>query len=114
MNFIPGYRVVKVLGTVYGLTVRSRNLGADIASIVKGAVGGELGYLTNLLYGGRNQGVERLIGEVMARDGNAVIALRFDTSEVMNFVQVCAYGTAVLVEKIADGQEQETGGEAQA
>jgi uncharacterized protein YbjQ (UPF0145 family) len=105
MNFIPGYRVVRVLGTVYGLTVRARNIGADLASGLKAMVGGELSYLTGMLYAGRNQAVERMIGEVMARDGNAVIAMRFDTSEVMGFAQVCAYGTACLVER-DDGAEQ--------
>jgi uncharacterized protein YbjQ (UPF0145 family) len=76
MNSIPGYRIVRVLGTVYGLSVRSRNWGADLASVVKSIGGGELGYLTNLLYTGRNQAVERMVGEAMGRDGNAVIAMR--------------------------------------
>jgi uncharacterized protein YbjQ (UPF0145 family) len=100
MNEIPGYRVVKVLGAVYGLSVRSRNIGADLASIVKSIVGGELRYLTNLLYASRNHAVERMIGEVMGRGGNAVIAMRFDIAEIMGFSQVGAYGTAVVVEKI--------------
>jgi uncharacterized protein YbjQ (UPF0145 family) len=100
MNEIPGYQVVKVLGAVYGLTVRSRNWGAGLASVLKSVVGGELVYLTNLLYSGRNSAVERMVGECMSRGGNAIIALRFDTAEIMNFAQVCAYGTAVVVEPI--------------
>lgn len=100
MNEIPGYRVVKVLGAVYGLSVRSRNIGADFASLMKSIVGGELKYLTNLLYTSRNHAVERMIGEVLGRGGNAVIAMRFDIAEVMGFSQVGAYGTAVVVEKI--------------
>jgi uncharacterized protein YbjQ (UPF0145 family) len=100
MNEIPGFRVVKVLGAVYGLTVRSRNWGAGLASVIKSIAGGELGYLSNLLYTARNAAVERMVGECMGRGGNAIIALRFDTAEIMNFVQVCAYGTAVLVEPI--------------
>jgi uncharacterized protein YbjQ (UPF0145 family) len=100
MNEIPGYRVVKVLGAVYGLTVRSRNLGAGLASVLKSFVGGELGYLTNLLYTARNAAVERMVGECMSRGGNAIIALRFDTAEMMSFAQVCAYGTAVVIEPI--------------
>jgi uncharacterized protein YbjQ (UPF0145 family) len=100
MNEIPGYRVVKVLGAVYGLTVRSRNLGAGLASVVKSVVGGELGYLTSLLYSSRNAAVKRMVGECMGRGGNAIIALRFDTAELMSFAQVCAYGTAVVVEPI--------------
>ena len=101
-NDLPGYRVVKVLGTVYGLSVRSRNWGADIVSILKSVVGGELRYLTNMLYQARNHATERMLGEAMSRGGNAVIAMRFDIAEVMNFSQVCAYGTAIVVEKIED------------
>ena len=100
MNEIPGFRVVKVLGAVYGLTVRSRNWGAAIASVLKSVGGGELGFLTNLLYTARNAAVERMVGECMGRGGNAIIALRFDTAEILSFVQVCAYGTAVLVEPV--------------
>jgi uncharacterized protein YbjQ (UPF0145 family) len=99
-NDLPGYRVVRVLGTVYGLSVRSRNWGADIVSILKSIVGGELRYLTNMLYASRNHAVERMLGEVMGRGGNAVVAMRFDIAEVMGFSQVCAYGTAVVVEKV--------------
>jgi uncharacterized protein YbjQ (UPF0145 family) len=100
MNDIPGYRVIRVLGTVYGLTVRSRNWGADIASVLKSAVGGEMKFLTNLLCTARNSAVERMVGECLGRGGNAIIALRFDTGEISAFAQVCAYGTACIVEKI--------------
>jgi len=86
-NEIPGYRVVKVLGTVYGLSVRSRNWGADIVSVLKSIVGGELRYLTNMLYTSRNHAVERMVGEAMSRRGNAILAMRFDIAEVMGFSQ---------------------------
>jgi uncharacterized protein YbjQ (UPF0145 family) len=102
MNDLPGYRIVRILGTIYGLCVRSRNWGADIASVLKSAVGGELKYLTNMLYAGRDHAVERLVGECMSRGGNAIIAMRFGESEIMNFAQVTAYGTACVVEKIDD------------
>jgi uncharacterized protein YbjQ (UPF0145 family) len=100
MNDLPGYRVVRTLGTVYGLCVRSRNWGADIASLLKSIVGGELRYLTNMLYASRNDAVGRMVGEAMGRGANAIIAMRFDASEIMGFGQVCAYGTAVVVEKV--------------
>jgi len=119
MNDLPGYRVVKVLGTVYGITVRSRNWGADIGALLRSAVGGEIRYFTNLMYTSRNSAVERLVGECMQRGGNAIIAQRFDQSEVRavlrgrggrklilqqvnGFSHVCAYGTAVVVEKLED------------
>jgi len=103
MNEIPGYRVVKVLGAIYGITVRSRNWGADIGAFLRSSVGGEIRYFTNLMYTSRNAAVERMIGECLQRGGNAIIALRFDQAEVNTFSQVCAYGTACIVEKIEDG-----------
>jgi len=105
MNDIPGYRVVRVLGTIYGITVRARNWGADIGAFLKSSVGGEIKVITNLMYASRNAAVERLIGECLQRGGNAIIALRFDCGEINTYSQVCAYGTAVVVEKIEDRAE---------
>jgi len=102
MNDLPGYRIVKVIGTIYGITVRSRNWGADIGAFLKSSVGGEIKYFANVMYTIRNSAVERLVGECIQRGGNAVIALRFDQGEVNTFPQVCAYGTAVVVEKIEE------------
>lgn len=82
MNDIPGYRVVKVLGAIYGITVRSRNWGADIGAFLRSSVGGEIRYFTNLMYTSRNTAVERMVGECLQRGGNAIIALRFDQAEV--------------------------------
>jgi uncharacterized protein YbjQ (UPF0145 family) len=100
MNDIPGYRVVRVLGAIYGLTVRSRNWGADLGAIVRSVVGGEIKIFTNVMYTARNDAAERLVGECMQRGGNAVIALRFDVAAMGAFTQICAYGTACVVEKI--------------
>ena len=105
MNEVAGYRVVRVLGTVYGLTVRSRNWGADIAQVFKSVVGGELKYFTSMLYTSRNSAVERMVGECMGKGGNAIIAMRFDTGEIAGFAQVCAYGTACVVERIEGFKE---------
>ena len=82
MNDLPGYRIVKVLGTVYGITVRARNWGADLGSFLKSSIGGEIRYFTKLMYTSRNSALERLVGECMQRGGNAIIALRFDQNEV--------------------------------
>lgn len=82
MNDMPGYRVTKILGTIYGITVRSRNWGAGLGAVLKSVVGGELKFFTNLMYTSRNAAVERLVGECMQRGGNAVIALRFDQADV--------------------------------
>jgi uncharacterized protein YbjQ (UPF0145 family) len=88
MNDLPGYRVVKVLGTIYGITVRSRNWGADIGAFLKSSIGGEIRYFTKLMYTSRNSAVERLVGECMQRGGNAIIALRFDQSEVRYILSI--------------------------
>lgn len=82
MNDLPGYRIVRVLGTVYGITVRSRNWGVDLGAFFRSAVGGEIRYFTSLMYTSRNTAVERLVGECMQRGGNAIIAMRFDQGEV--------------------------------
>ena len=82
MNDLPGFRVVKVLGAVYGITVRSRNWGTDIGAFLRSSIGGEIKYFTNLMYTSRNAAVERLVGECLQRGGNAIIALRFDQAEV--------------------------------
>ena len=100
---IQGYRIVKVLGAVYGLTVRSRNWAASLGMVLKSVAGGELRWFTTMLYNCRNDAISRVVAETKSRGGNAVIALRFDAGELGGFAQVCAYGTACLVEKIDEG-----------
>ncbi|OJJ00888.1 hypothetical protein ASPVEDRAFT_40392 [Aspergillus versicolor CBS 583.65] len=103
-NDVPGYIITKPLGTVYGLTVRARNWGADLGAIVRSAIGGELRPFTTLMYRARNEAVERLVGECMGRGGNAVVAMRFDIASFGACVQVCAYGTACFVEREGEGE----------
>ncbi|KAG5290490.1 DUF74 domain-containing protein [Histoplasma capsulatum var. duboisii H88] len=100
MNDLPGYRVTRVLGAVYGLTVQSRNLAAGLGMVLKSIGGGELGMFTTMLYRARNEAVSRMVGECLQKGGNAIIALRFDTSDLGGFAQVCSYGTAVVVERV--------------
>ncbi|KAK5658859.1 hypothetical protein OQA88_1673 [Cercophora sp. LCS_1] len=103
---VPGYRVVRVLGAVYGLTVRSRNWAASLGMVIKSIAGGELKWFTNMLYNARNDAISRIVAETQSRGGNAVICLRFDAGELGGgFAQVCAYGTAAIVEKIDDTVE---------
>ena len=98
MNDIPGYEVEEVMGEVFGLTVRSRNLFSQIGSGFKSLVGGELKGMTTMLQEARQQGVERLTAEAEMKGANAIIAMRFDTSELgSNWTEICAYGTAVRV-----------------
>src|SRR5437879_2806677 len=100
MNDIPGYEVDEVFGEVMGLTVRSRNLGSQIGAGFKSILGGELKGMTKALVASREQVRERMIEEAEAKGANAIIAMRFDTSEMGgNWTEICAYGTAVKVRK---------------
>ena len=100
MNDIPGYEVTEVLGEVFGLTVRSRNIGSQFGSAFKSLAGGELKGMTKNLIDSRNEVIDRMTQEAQARGGNAVMAMRFDTSEMgQNWTEICAYGTAVKVQK---------------
>jgi uncharacterized protein YbjQ (UPF0145 family) len=98
MNDLPGYRIDEVLGEVFGLTVRSRNVGSTIGASVKSLVGGELKGMTKMLGEGREHATQRLVEEAEGKGANAVIAFRFDTSELgSTWTEICAYGTAVRV-----------------
>ncbi|KAF3912439.1 hypothetical protein ABW20_dc0102505 [Dactylellina cionopaga] len=97
---IPGYKVVKVLGAVYGLTVRSRNWAASLGMVAKSVIGGELKWFTSMLYSARNDAISRVVEETTSRGGNAIICLRFESGDTGGFAQCCAYGTAAIVEKI--------------
>ena len=100
MNDLPGYEIQEVFGEVFGLTVRSRNLGSQIGASFKSLVGGELKGMTKMLADGRGHATERLVEEAEGKGANAVIAFRFDTSEMGgNWTEICAYGTAVRVKK---------------
>ena len=101
MNDIPGYEVDEVFGEVMGLTVRSRNLGSQIGAGLKSIVGGELKGMTTALIDSRKQVMERMVEEAEAKGANAIIAMRFDTSDMGgNWTEICAYGTAVKIRKM--------------
>src|SRR5437870_9232845 len=100
MNDIPGYEVTDVFGEVMGLTVRSRNIGSQIGAGLKSILGGELKGMTKALVDSRNQVGERMVEEAEKLGANAIIAMRFDTSEMgSNWTEICAYGTAVKIRK---------------
>ncbi len=100
MNDIPGYVVTDVIGEVFGLTVRSRNIGAQIGAGLKSILGGELKGMTKQLIESRQEAIQRLTEETESKGGNAVIAMRFDVSDLGNsWSEICAYGTAVKVQR---------------
>jgi uncharacterized protein YbjQ (UPF0145 family) len=98
MNDLPGYEVTEVIGEVFGLTVRSRNVGASLGAAFKSLAGGELRGMTKLLSASRVEAQDRLTEAAEAKGGNAILAMRFDVSELQGIGQeICAYGTAVKV-----------------
>lgn len=100
-NDLPGYEVEKVLGEVFGLTVRSRNLGSQIGASLKSLRGGELKGMTKMLAEGREHATERLVEEAESKGANAIVAFRFDTSELgATWTEICAYGTGVRARKL--------------
>lgn len=105
MNDLPGYRVVRVFGEVFGLTVRSRNMFSNLGAGFKAMAGGELKGLSKLLSDSRYEALGRLSQEAMAHGANAVLALRFDCNEIAQTAsEIAAYGTAVYV--VPDGAQQ--------
>ncbi len=97
-NDVPGRRVERVIGEVFGLTVRSRHLGSQIGAGLKSMIGGELKGLTKTLVQTRNQAMQRLVEQARARGADAVLAMRFDVTEAADVgTEVCAYGTAVVL-----------------
>jgi uncharacterized protein YbjQ (UPF0145 family) len=100
MNDIPGYVIDEVYGEVMGLTVRSRNFGSQLGAGFKSMIGGELKGMTKALVDSREQVRQRMIDEAEAKGANAIVAMRFDTSEMGGqWTEICAYGTAVRARK---------------
>ena len=99
-NDLPGYEITETLGEVFGLTVRSRNVGSQIGAGLKSIVGGELKGMTKAVVDSRLQVIERMVEEAETKGADAIVAMRFDTSEMGgNWTEICAYGTAVRARK---------------
>jgi uncharacterized protein YbjQ (UPF0145 family) len=99
-NDLPGYDISETLGEVFGLTVRSRNIGSQIGAGLKSILGGELKGMTKALVDSRQQVIDRMVEEAEAKGADAIVAMRFDTSDMgNNWTEICAYGTAVRMRK---------------
>jgi uncharacterized protein YbjQ (UPF0145 family) len=99
MNDVPGYRVTAVHGEVFGLITRARNVFSNVGASLRTVVGGEARGYTKLLTESREQAVDRMKAATRERGGNAVLAMRFDASEIGGVIsEVVAYGTAVTIE----------------
>jgi len=97
---IDGYKVVKNLGVVRGITVRSRNMFATIGASLQTIVGGNITLFTELCEKTRIEAFEIMVKHAEEMGANAIIGMRYDANDVMSGVtEVLAYGTAVVVEK---------------
>jgi len=96
---IAGKRIVRTLGLVRGNTIRARHIGRDIMAFFRNVVGGEVSEYTKLFAKAREQALDRMIEEAREIGANAVVEVRFSTSEVMaGAAELMAFGTAVVVE----------------
>jgi uncharacterized protein YbjQ (UPF0145 family) len=96
---IEGKKVKRTLGMVKGSTIRARHLGRDIMAGFRGMVGGEITEYTKMMAEAREEALKRMTEEAEKQGANAIIAVRFSTSMVMqNASEVLAYGTGVVTE----------------
>ena len=96
---IPGYAITESFGLVRGNTIRARNVGRDILAILRNLAGGEVREYTKMMGEAREQAIDRMLEEAEAVGANAVVAVRFQTSMVMQgAAEMLCYGTAVHIE----------------
>ena len=95
---VAGCRIVKVHGLVRGSTIRSRHLGRDILAGLRNLAGGEIEEYSKLMAEVREQALDRMLHEAESLGANAVVAVRFQTTEVMKgAAEMLCYGTAVTI-----------------
>ena len=96
---VAGHRTKQTLGQAFGVVVRSRGLGGNIVAGLRSIVGGEIHEYTQLLEETRRQAVDRLVRNATAMGANAIVMMRFDSSEIGQYMsEIVAYGTAVIIE----------------
>lgn len=99
---VPGRKVLRILGIARGSTIRSRDIARSFLARLRGTVGGEIPEFTKLIAEAREQALDRLKEEAWRMGANAVLGLRFTTSEVMHgAAEVMVYGTAAVLEEEA-------------
>ena len=105
--FIAGHRVTETKGQVFGLVVRSRGLAGNFTAGLRSLVGGEIHEYTQLLEDTRRQAIDRLVQNATVLGANAVISMRFDSTELASTMsEIVAYGTAVVV--VPDASAKQT------
>ena len=106
-NDLPGWEIQQVCGEVMGLTVRSRNAFSQFGAGLKSLVGGELKGMTQNLVNSRKEVMDRMVEEARSKGGNAIVAMRYDTSEMGDiWTEICAYGTAVVAVPVTDAARE--------
>jgi uncharacterized protein YbjQ (UPF0145 family) len=96
---IPGLKVVRTYGLVRGSSIRARHLGKDILAVLRNLVGGEIHEYTSMMAEAREQAVDRMIEDARLLGANAVICVRFQTSQIVSgAAELLCYGTAVTLE----------------
>jgi uncharacterized protein YbjQ (UPF0145 family) len=101
-NELPGYRVVRPMGIVRGITVRSRSVIGNLGAALQTLVGGNISIYTELCEKAREEAFELMLQHAAEHGANAVVAMRYDANDVAEGVtEVLAYGTAVQVEQLA-------------
>jgi len=101
---VHGYRVVKHLGIVRGITVRTRGVVGKLGAALRGLVGGQVEVYVSMCETARAEALSYMLGHAQQMGANAVIGMRYDTTEVESgMTEMVAYGTAVIVEPISEG-----------
>lgn len=98
-NDLAGYRIVRQVGLVRGITVRSRSIVGNLGGAIQSVFGGKLSIYVNLAETARQEALDHLIAHAQEQGANAILAMRYDANEIMDGItEVLAYGTAVVVE----------------
>jgi uncharacterized protein YbjQ (UPF0145 family) len=102
-NDVAGHRIVKYVGLVRGITVRSRSVVGNFAGGIQSLFGGKLSVFVDLAETARQEALDHMLQHATEHGANAVIAMRYDANEIMDGItEVLAYGTAVVIEPAAD------------
>ncbi len=105
-NYAPGYKIDKLLGIVYGITLRSRGIGGNIIAGLRTTGGGDINQYTEMAHQARQQALDRMADQASSVGGNAVLSVMFDSTEMGTTMdEIIAFGTAVVLSPL-DGDAQ--------
>jgi len=105
-NYAPGYKVDKVVGLVYGITVRSRGVGGNLIAGLRTIAGGEIHEYTEMAHQARQQALDRLAEQAKNAGANAVLSVMFDSTEIGGTMdEIIAFGTAVVISPVSEQQQ---------